>query len=54
MQDQVYTNRFVDVHEKVKIFKDRLRRANNRAAQDRDNRLVQEAKEIIDKKPTPS
>ena len=54
MEDQEYTNRFVDVHTKVKALKDRIRQANETDADRRENRLAQEAKEIIDKKPTQS
>jgi hypothetical protein len=46
-----YTNVFVDVHNKVKAFKDRLREANRGDAEHRENRFVQETKEmeVIDK-----
>jgi len=54
VQDQAYTNRFVDVHEKVKAFKDRIRQANKSDAELREDRLVQEAKELVDKEPTKS
>jgi hypothetical protein len=54
VQDQAYTNRFVDVHEKVKAFKDRVRRANNSDAELRENRSLQEAKELLDKEPDSS
>jgi len=48
-QDQAYTNRFVDVHEKVKAFKDRVRDAKNSDAELRESRAAQEAKEVLDK-----
>jgi hypothetical protein len=52
LANQEYTNVFVDVHNKVRAFKDRLREANKGDAEHRENRLVQEAKqmEITDKK----
>ena len=49
MKDQPYTNRFVDVHEKVKAFKDRVRQANKSDAELRENRLAREAKELLAK-----
>jgi hypothetical protein len=49
VQDQAYTNRFVDVHEKVKAFKDRLRQAGKSDAELREDRLVQEAIELLAK-----
>ncbi len=52
MEDQAYTNRFVDVHEKVKAFKDRMSQANKSDAELREHRLVQETKEMIDIEPT--
>jgi len=54
VEDQEYTNRFIDVHTKVKALKDRIRQANETNADRRENRLAQEAKEIIDQKPTQS
>ena len=51
MEDQEYTNPFVDVHRKVKAFKDRAREANKSDAELRESRSVQEAKEILDKEP---
>jgi len=39
---------FVDVHNKVRAFKDRLREVNKGNADLREDRLVQEAKQIID------
>jgi len=49
--DQEYTNPFVDVHRKVKAFKDRVREANQNDAELRESRSLQEAKEILDKEP---
>ena len=51
MVEDGYTNVFVDVHNKVKAFKDRLREANRGDAEHRENRFVQETKEmeVIDK-----
>lgn len=59
MEDQGYTNIFVDVHNKIRVFKDRLRKANKGDAEHREDRLVQEAKakEVTDKEvkePQPS
>ena len=51
MEDQEYRNPFVDVHRKAKAFKDRVREANKNDAELRESRLVQEAKEILDKEP---
>ncbi len=51
VKDQGYTNRFVDVHTKVKALKDRIRQSNETDADRRENKLAQEAKEIIDKEP---
>jgi hypothetical protein len=49
VKDQAYTNRFVDVHEKVKAFKDRVRQANKSDAELREDKLTQEAKEMLAK-----
>ena len=49
MEDQAYKNRFVDVHEKVKVLKDRAREASKHDAELREQRRVQEAKELLDK-----
>jgi len=51
VEDQEYTNPFVDVHRKVKVFKDRIREANKSDAELRESRSVPEAKEILDKEP---
>lgn len=48
MADQSYINVFVDVHNKVRAFKDRLREVNKGHTELREDRLVQEAKQIID------
>ena len=37
MEDQEYTNRFVEVHKKAKAFKDRISEANNNDAEVRKN-----------------
>ena len=47
MQDQGHTNRYVDVHRKIKAFKDRLRDVNNSHADLREDRVVRETKEIV-------
>jgi hypothetical protein len=54
VEDQEYTNPFVDVHRKAKAFKDRAREANKNDAELRESRLMQEAKEIFDKEPSSS
>jgi hypothetical protein len=46
LADQEYINVFVDVHNKVRAFKDRLREANKGHADLREDRLVRESKEI--------
>jgi hypothetical protein len=51
VEDQEYTNPFVDVHRKAKAFKDRVRAANKNDAELRESRSVQEAKEILGKEP---
>jgi hypothetical protein len=51
LQDQQYTNPFEDVHRKSKAFKDRAREANKNDEELRKSKLVQEAKEILDKEP---
>ena len=52
VEDQAYTIVFVDVHNKVKAFKSRLRETNKGDAEHRESRFVQETKEmeVIDKK----
>ena len=49
MKDEEYTNPFEDVHRKAKAFKTHLREANKNDDELRASRLVQEAKEILDK-----
>ena len=51
MDDQEYTNPFADIHNKVKVLKDRAREASRNDAELRESRAVQEAKEIIDEEP---
>ena len=51
MNDQPYTNRFADVHSKIKVLKDHAREMNRYDAEVRESRLVQEFKEIKDKEP---
>ncbi len=51
MEDQEYTNPFVEVHRKAKAFKVRASEVNKNDAELRESRLVQEAKEILDKEP---
>ncbi len=46
MEDHGYINRYVDVHSKIKAFKDRLREANKTEAELRENSLVRETKEM--------
>jgi hypothetical protein len=53
VEDQQYTNPFEDVHKKAKAFKDRAREANKNDAELRKSKLVQDAKDILDKEPTP-
>jgi hypothetical protein len=52
VEDQEYTNPFEDVHRKAKAFKDRAREANKNDEELRKSKLVQEAKEILDKEPS--
>ena len=51
MEDEKYTNPFVDVHRKAKAFKDHAREVNKNDAELRESRLVQEAKQILGKEP---
>ena len=46
MEDQQYTNPFLEVHKKAKAFRDRAREANEKDPEIRKNRLVQEFKGI--------
>ena len=48
LADPKYLNVFVDVHNKVREFKDRLREVNKGHADLREDRFVQEIKEIND------
>ena len=54
MEDQGYINRFVDVHAKVKAFKDRIRQSNETDADRRQEKSAREAGEIVDKEPASS
>jgi hypothetical protein len=54
VEDPGYTNRFSDVHRKVKTFKDRLNQRNKVDAGLREDRLVEEAKNILDNSPKSS
>jgi hypothetical protein len=54
VEDQPHTNTFVDVHNKIRAFKDRLREANKGRADLREDRLVRETKAILDKEPNSS
>ena len=49
MEDQQHINTFVDVHNKIRAFKDRIREANKGRAELRDDRLAKETKAILDK-----
>jgi AmiR/NasT family two-component response regulator len=51
VEDEKYTNPFVDVHRKAKAFKDLAREVNKNDAELRESRLVQEAKQILGKEP---
>lgn len=48
MEDQEYTNPFVNVHRKAKALKDRAREANKNDAELRESRLVRETADILD------
>lgn len=55
VEDKGYKNRYVDVHARIKAFKDRLREANKSRADLCEDRLVQETKEMeIADKESPS
>jgi hypothetical protein len=54
LANQDYTNVFVDVHNKVRAFKDRLREVNKGDAALREDRLVLEAKQISAAEPASS
>ena len=49
MADQGHTNLFVEVHNRVKAFKDRVNDRNKADAELREGKLVEEAKNIRDK-----
>jgi hypothetical protein len=51
MEDQQYTNPFVEVHKKAKAFKDRANEVNKNDAELRKSRAIQEANEILNKEP---
>ena len=51
MDDQQYTNRFEEVHSKVKVLNDQARGANERDAELRESRLKQEFKGVVDREP---
>jgi hypothetical protein len=48
VDDQKYTNRFADVHSKVKVLKDRAREANKKDAELRESRAAEESKKLRD------
>ena len=49
MEDQEYTNPFVEVHRKARAFKDRVSEANKNDAELRKGRAIQEANEILNR-----
>ena len=49
MEDQEYTNPFVEVHKKAKAFKDRANEANKNDAELRKSRAIQEANDVFKK-----
>ena len=51
MDDQEYTNPFVEVHRKAKAVKDRVAEANRIEAELRESRLVRDATDILDPEP---
>ncbi len=51
VENQEYLNPFEDVHNKVRAFKDRARKANKHDAELRESRSAREAKELLDKEP---
>jgi hypothetical protein len=51
VEDQAYINPFVDVHSKVKIFKDRAREESKNDAELRESRAVQKATDVLDPEP---
>ncbi len=48
MEVKEHTNVFVDVHDKIRAFKDRLREVNQGHAELRKERLVQESNDLRD------
>ena len=46
MDDQPYTNRFADVHSKIKVLKDHTREENENDAELRERKLAREFTEI--------
>jgi len=49
VEDQEYTNPFVEVHKKAKAFKDRISEANNNDAEVRKTRAIQDANDVFKK-----
>jgi hypothetical protein len=49
MEDQGYTNPFVEVHKKAKAFKDRANETNKNDAELRKSRAIQEANDVFKK-----
>jgi hypothetical protein len=49
MEDQEYTNPFVEVHQKAKAFKDRISEANKSDAEVRKTRAIQDANDVFKK-----
>ena len=49
MNDQPYTNRFADVHSKIKVLKDHALEVNREDAEVRESKLAREFTEIRDK-----
>jgi hypothetical protein len=47
VEDQEYTNPFVDVHRKAKAAKDRARETNKNDAELRESRSVRESEEML-------
>ena len=51
MNDQPYTNRFADVHSKIKVLKDHALEVNRDDRELRESKLAREFTEIRDKEP---
>ena len=53
VDNQEYTNPYANVHSKAKAFKDRARETNEKDAERRESKLMQEVKGlgILDKRP---